>query len=326
MYNLNDDEKQKLDIKMLSHGYRKCDSNFFDTKEYKQLITEMMVGLPKYEDSRLSFKDCNKQQLLASGKYVLDKHAHGGDIRVRYTDMDSMTADLICLFGENPREDQYDEIAKYIDDNIALIKVTDVPVELNLSGRRDGHTFTTFFYGNNLNGNFYKKINPAVKKISVEGACDDDSKCAYVHEMYHALLGSHKGSVENLLHDEVLSIFMEKVAASDLDETGKLEELEILLRLLDNKKDILTREYCSYKNEGDYDRLRIETYILSSAIATKLYDTYKKGNKVIKREIDESISDIMSENSTLEEILDFYEATPEAGSKIMRKQIRHFSK
>ena len=144
--------------------------------------------------------------------------------------------------------------------------------------------------------------------------------------MYHALTNSHKGSIENLLHDEVLSIYMEKIAALDLDETGKLEKTKRLIRLLDNKRDILSREQYKYMDEKPMDRLNLEQYIVSSAVATALYDTYRNSNKQIKKEIDDSINGIFREEHTLEDVLQQYDATPERGSNIMRRHIKKLSK
>ncbi len=327
MYKLNENQKKRINIEMLAHDHKICDTNFFETTEYKQLASEMIGTFPKYKCLNVNYKNCSKLALLNAGKYVVDKHTYGTDTRVRYVDMDSLTAELYAKFGETPKEEKYDEIIKYIDDNVDLIKVTNVPVELDMTRKRNGHAYNTWFYGrDDVQESFFKKMKPAIKKLSIEGLCNDDSKCTYVHEMYHALPNSHKGSIENLLNTEVLSIYMEKIASSELDPTRKLEKLEELTRILNTKNDIIDREHNYYNDIDELDRLRIETYILSTAIATALYDTYQKGNKEIKKEIDDSINGIFREEHTLEDVLQQYDATPERGSNIMRRHIKKLSK
>lgn len=327
MYKLNKDEKKNLDTNMLVHGYETYKTNFFDTKEYKDLVSDMIFDLPSFYQDNLEANNCTKNNLLKVGKEVINKHMSNTDTKVRYVDMDSLKADLYCLFGEEPKEEQYDEIIKYIDDNIELINVTDVPVEINLDSNRSGYTLSTWFYGPNVvKEAFYNKIKPVTKKISIEGACDDDTKCIYVHEMYHSLAATHKGSIENLLNEEVLPIYMEKVTASDIDQTGKLENIKILTRLLNNKNDILKRENLKFNDKNVLERINCEGYIVSSAIATSLYDTYKNSNNEVKKEIDDSINGIFREDHTLEDMLQQFDITPENGSKIMRKHIKKLSK
>ena len=56
----------------------------------------------------------------------------------------------------------------------------------------------------------------------------------YVHEMTHALVNRNKGIVKNMLLNEMLPMFMEKVASYDLN--NELLDKVILNRLLSTKR------------------------------------------------------------------------------------------
>ncbi len=327
MYNLNENEEKIISTEMVVMGQSICETHFFETQEYRNLVNEMLMNFPKYDDYDLIYKNCTKAKLLEAGKYVIDKHTYGTDTRIRYVNMDELESELLCLFGESPKEEKFEEIIDYIDNNVNLIKVTEAPLELNLHTDINGRVETTYFYPiDNISSNFYAMLKPTVRKIVVEGCCDDYSKCTYVHEMYHALLKSHKGAIENHLDDEVVSIFMERVAASDLDESKELVRLRELTRLLNLKNSIIRREYCSFNSESEFEMITHDKYILSTAIATALFDTYNKGTKAIKKEIDDSINGIIREEHTLEDVLQQFDATPESGSSIMRRHIKKLSK
>lgn len=327
MNKLNKEDQNSLDREILSFGYKTYDTDFFDSTEYKNLLNAMITNLPKFNDDKITFNCCTKDELLASAKYVIDLHTVGTDTRVRYVDSDSLTAELYCLFGDEPDESKYDEIAQYIDNHTELITVTKVPVELKIFKDRNGREHNTWFYYQEcMKNDFYQKIKPAVQKIIIEGGCNDDSICIYIHEMYHALAVSHKGCIENYLNDEVLSIYMERLGAADLDPTKELEELEILTRLKTTKHNMINRMIFDYNEINPLDKLDNEKYIQSTAVATALYNTYKYGSNNIKQEIDDSINGIFREEHTLEDVLQKYDATPERGSKLMRRHIKKLSK
>ena len=123
MIKLTEIDAKKLNEEMLVEGFKTYKSNFFNTEEYKRLATDIIWGLSSFDGERIVFNNCSFSQLLAAGKYVIDKHAHGGDIRVRYTNADSLKADLIYKFGEQPDEKDYDKLVTYIDNNIDLINI-----------------------------------------------------------------------------------------------------------------------------------------------------------------------------------------------------------
>lgn len=324
---LTENEKKGLRTRLLVNGVKHYETDFFNTDSYDRLRTEMSHALPLIHDKRLKFAFCDKNDILSAGKYVIDKHFGGIDIRVPYANGDDLESQLVKRFGDKPKPEQYDEIIDYINTHLELPKVTDIPLHLNTGKSRNAQSVITWFYTYKImEESFYKKLPICTKEINISGNCDENSKLMYVHEMSHALLNKNKGSYSMAFNKEALSIFMEKVAALDLDESGKLLELKTLFRLLQIKHNILNKELLEFREEKPLSVFDDKTYIYSALNATALFDIYKKGSKKTKREIDDAIGNVIMGNSTIEDIFDHYEATLDKGSKIMQRQIRKYSK
>ncbi len=323
---LKETEKETLNTLMSIYGYNEYKSSFFETNEYKKLRIAMLDNLPILNDQRLIFRFCDKSELLKAGKYIIDKHCNGIDLKIPYTSDDDLKTQLVCRFGENPSEEKYDEMVDYIKNNITLLKVTDLPIYLDTYSERDSSVSTAWFYSNDdVEEKFFKKIPVCISVIKIFGPCDECAKVMYVHEMYHALLDRNKGIANNLLYNEFIPIFMEKVAAYDLDNSGNLLELWNLKRLLSIKMCILDKEYEDFREKNAMDIIEDETYIISGLLATGLFNIYIKGSDKLKREIDLSINEVLVGNKNIEAIIDKYEITLEKCFKIMEQQIKHFS-
>ena len=163
-----------------------------------------------------------------------------------------------------------------------------------------------------------------LKEIQLDGNCDDLTAPFYVHEMSHALINRHKGTIKNLLNDEVFSIFMEKIAAIDLDPGGYLLEFINLYRILCTKNDVIGKESFEFNEINFSQTIDNKTYLLSSLHATALFDLYLNGDDKLRNDIDIDLGDVISGRGVLEDVLDYYEATPEKGAKIMKKQIKKY--
>jgi len=285
----------------------------------------MLEYLPKREAKCLNFKLLPKSLMLQSGKYIVDKHFGKIDLRVPYTNGDELKSQIVAIFGCNPKPEEYDSIIDYIKNQLELVKVTDIPVFLNTNEMKNGYTGTTWFYGNNImEEDYYRKLPVCVKEISIEGNCDEESQCIYVHEMMHALSNRHKGSIKNLLNDEVLSIFMEKIAAYDLDQSRTLLDKKNLRRILQIKHNILDREILEFRDERFSVVLSSKTYILSALRASALFDIYLKGSQKVQNEIDKAVANVITGNDVLEDMLDHYGASLEKGTKVLRRQIKEY--
>lgn len=322
---INENEKLEFTTLMLVEGFESYETNFFDSTSYKNLREYMLEYLPYGNMDRFHFDYVPKSEVISAGKFVIDKHFSNLDLKVRYTKGDDMESRLIAIFGPKPSPDKYDEIIDYIDNQIDLVKVTDIPINLNCTGYTNGYVNTTYFYGiKDMKEEYYRKLPSCIKEIGLEGNCTDNTKCMYVHEMAHALINRHKGNIINLLNNEVFSIFMEKVAAEDLDESGELLDLKNFYRIIQTKYEILEREITEFQERNFRILLENEMYIISTLRATALFQTYTKGSKNLKREIESSLGKVTMDEDTLENVLKHYEASLDRGSRIMKRQIKSY--
>ena len=322
-------EEDKLDLKtkMLLAGYKTYKTDYFTSPEYRSLRMTMLDHLPKGSEDRFSFKMFPKSEILEAGKYVIDKHFGNVDLLVPFANGDDMESQLVALFGYEPSPEQYDEIIEYINNQIASVRVTDLPVYLNINTEKNGYVATPYFYGNGIMElEFYHKLPACVREIAIEGDCDEDAKCIYVHEMSHALIDRHKGNINNLLHNEAFSIFMEKVAASDIDNSNRLLDLKNFLRIIQVKHNVLENELCEYREEGFMHALASKTYIISTLHATALFDTYQNSSQNTQNEIDNALGKVISGDGILEEVFEHYDASLVKGTKVMQKQIQKYEK
>lgn len=322
---MTEDEKLILESDMIGGAYETYESNYFDTESYRKFKHTILDHLPNDIIKKSTFTLYPKSQMLQDGKYVIEKHFGDFDLKVPYTDDDDLYSSVAARFGKNPQPEQYDDIIKYINNQIKLIKITDIPVYLNRAVIRSGMAVFDWIYAyNDELAEFYKKAPMFLREIQLNGDCDDLTALFYVHEMSHALINRHKGNTKNLLNKEAFSIFMEKIAAIDLDPTGILLEEINLFRILNNKIAVIDKELNEFNEINFSQTIDDKTYLLSSLYATALFDLYLNGSDKLRNDIDIDLGDVISGRGVLEDVLDYYEATPEKGAKIMKKQIKKY--
>ena len=323
---INEEESKRLKAQMLADGYSSYETDYFNSNLYRSLRQTMLENLP-HNNFKLNIPFCPKSEVIKAGRYVIDKHFGNLDLRVRYADGDDMKSQLYAIFGSNPTPDKYEDIIRYINNQISLLRVTDIPVYLNCSHEANGYVRSTYFYDlNNMEEEYFKILPDCVIEIALEGPCNEDTKCTYVHEMSHALINRHKGSIQNLLNNEVFSIFMEKISAEDLDSKGKLIDFKTIDRILQIKQNILNNEIVTFNGVNFLGALEDRKYIISSLHATALFNTYSRSSKKIKKEIDTSLGKVICGEDTLESVLEHYEASLDRGTRIMNRQIKEYQK
>jgi len=134
------------------------------------------------------------------------------------------------------------------------------------------------------------------------------SIATYIHEIAHTQTESIKGYAENYYNKEVISIFLEKLAASTLDENKELLKLSEHMRFR-HLIECIYRVYNYYYQNNSFnlnykDLLSDCMYIESTLKATKLFDIYESERKEKnKRKIIYSIQDIFDGKIQVEELL-----------------------
>ena len=125
----------------------------------------------------------------------------------------------------------------------------------------------------------------------------------YSHEIIHSQIYSQFGSINNIFNNELLSIFIELLYLDTITNkktynliiNTKLNMLKQRLSKLDNT-DLMSIE-----------KLDSMTYVVSIITAFNLYNIYRKGNILIKKELINNIQKIFDGNLTLEEVLEIYD-------------------
>ena len=318
MKNIQNKELQK---RLLLSGADEYTSTFFETDNYEEL-SQKIASFDEEDLRKLEFKKIPIDLVLETGRYVINKHTKGIDIKVYYTDGDTLKKKIIAEFGPKPEKSQYQAIIKFIKERASLIDITAIPVSLKDRDRPDAYIKdTTFFETDEVDLSFYENLGYYVYEIGLEGDIDAHMQTTYIHELYHGLLNRNKGSIKNLLLYEALPIFMEKVAMLDLEFSEDLCNLNDYVRLLYTKIRI---KYMPKNSNSEKDLLQIienETYILSLLLATALFDIYEQASKQVRENIDNDINDVLSGNSALDDVFKKYGATEELGYRVLMEQI-----
>lgn len=302
------------------YDFKTYESAYFDSKSYKNLRTFLIDNLPKQNIEFPNIKICSYPTIKQIGKEIVKKHTNGINLEVPYTFEDELKSTIITKFGQTPDENNIDEIISYIKQNIEYKNITDIPVFTNLSAPKNGSITTEQFYDDFENPAYYEKLPIIIKAISLQGKSDDFAKGIYVHEMYHGLSERNKGYTNNYLYNETLPIFMEEVAALDIDES--LITPAILQRIINLKIDILNLTYNTFTEEKGLNITEPQKYILSFLLATNLFNIYMHSSNKGKKEIDNEINKILIGKQKLEDVLNKYEITPEKGANIVKRKIK----
>ena len=113
----------------------------------------------------------------------------------------------------------------------------------------------------------------------------------HLHEVTHALLERHKGSVKDYYKSEMLSILMEKISADEIDKTSVLLSKQNIFRYENLKQTLENSNDDSHK------------YLLSTLLAEVLFDKYKNGTETYKNHLLAQISKVLEGKLVLEDML-----------------------
>ena len=311
----NEQDQEDLKSEMALYGYIENNTDFFETKNYERLILDFIKNKQKYNSNfQLPPRTINYLRKEAN-KLIIDQTG-SLNRKVLYLEEDQrLIYDFTAEHGDITQEN-YDEVIKYIKKKARKREVTTLPIRWFTSTNRNGMSRIYHEYPNNIE--FIKKFPIISTGISMINQNDDLGITVLVHEMTHALIDRNKGIIKNILHDEVLSIYFELVAAYELDQTEKLLDITAKFRLLNLKNNILTSQQQIFNGETPDG----ENYIDSCLYAFNLFEIYKKSSSNARKSIREEINKTLSGSRGLEDTLDVLGVTEEEGSEIIRKQIK----
>jgi hypothetical protein len=131
------------------------------------------------------------------------------------------------------------------------------------------------------------------------------SAATLIHEISHTQQESQPGYAESILNKEVISIFLEKLSALELDPSGKLLKASEQCRFQNLKESITTLQADGVILKlDDETRLTSSIYIQSTLLAEKLFDLYIRERKQKKKDsYIYNIQDVFDGKITVEELL-----------------------
>ena len=144
------------------------------------------------------------------------------------------------------------------------------------------------------------------------------SSATYIHELAHAEQESVPGYTDSILNKEVISIFLEKIAALELDPTGellKISERRRFADLLDTFRLLKLNEFTHTLSPEEL--LNNSIYIHSTLLAEKLFDLYLEERKQKKRDkYIYNIQDVFDGKIQIEELLARHDVTIQKGKDL----------
>ncbi len=142
------------------------------------------------------------------------------------------------------------------------------------------------------------------------------SIATYTHEIAHTQIESNPGITEDFHNKEVITIFLEKVNALELDPTGELLRISERIRYRDLLENIII-VYAYLNGSEDYDYVTVlesSMYIESTLKAEKLFDIYQQARKPKERSrILRDIQSVFDAQLTTERLLNKYQVTANKG-------------
>ena len=311
----NEQDQEDLQSEMALYGYIENNTDFFDTKTYERLIIDLIKNKQKYINNfNLPPRTINFIRNEANN--IIIDQTGSLNRKVLYLEEDQrLIYDFTAEYGTITPE-RYEEVLKYIKKKAKKREVTTLPIRWITSSNRNGMSRIYHEYPEDIE--FIKKYPIISTGINMINQNDDLGSTVLVHEMTHALIDRHKGIIKNILHDEILSIYFELVAAYELDPSGNLLEVAITHRLQNLKGNILLVEQQKFNGEMPEG----ENYIDSCLYAFNLFEIYKNSSSNARKSIREEINKTLSGSRQLEDTLQVLNVTEEEGSDIIRKQIK----
>jgi len=312
----NESDFRNIERKMALYGYETYGTDFFNTKEYEELIIEFIKDKTKEEyNDNLSYR---KLKLIKeNAKNILIAQTKDINRLVPFISNPSKKEyKFTAKYGEAD-EENYDLYIEYLKRHTKFIDVTELPIKWKHKNMKNG--LINKIYEQTTDIEKIKSFPIIFTDIRIMNQSNDLTVSVLNHEMTHALLGRNKGIINNMLHDELLPIYMEFLAAYNLDDTEKLLKKALKERILIVKSQIIEK----YLNEfNGFITPEESTYIDSTLYAIALFETYKNSSNKAKESITREVNKTLNGDRTLDGTLEALDITEEEGSKIMIKKLK----
>ncbi len=167
-----------------------------------------------------------------------------------------------------------------------------------------------------VDSDYVLKHSPALfLNIFLSEITNEDTPISYIHELSHTQLMSNKGSVTSFYNCEIIPIFLELVAAMELDDNNYLLHINITYRLktliaiIDSLNDPNIEEKIKALNDDSENIPTYWSYVISIFKALHLFSLYYEGDIETKKEMMTYIQAIFDGHITVENMLTKYGVT-----------------
>ena len=315
-------DKQTMSDIILSkriYGFETFDDSFCKTKEYKQLMIELILNDHKYEiDFDLPYKTTSYIQDEAKKQLVSLFGDMDRSVPTLKNDL-SLVYDYYATYG-NITNDNVDDFVEYVNKNKKKIDIFDLPVYFDTGDQRNAYIKVFYFQ---IPSVIFKDFPVLYTGIKLIEETDILGVTTLAHEMIHGLTNRNKGIVKNYYLNEVLSIFVEMIISLSLDETKSLLEKTTKYRLLSTKADLLEGLELNFYDEIENT---YKIYLISTLHAFSLFNKYIHSSVSAKKEILEEVKKVLNGEKYLEDFLKRFDVNEIEGSHIMSKQIKKLLK
>lgn len=196
---------------------------------------------------------------------------------------DDILNDFLNCFLSDNMISPYDLPITFIDDNILMC----------------GRELHYQVLGDNVLGLQDEEI--CFNSIELSKSGNTLSSISYTHELMHVALLHKKGSIQDYLNNELLSIFFERLYS--LYSTSKTSIYSYPIRLNSLKNDIKLLA----NSDNYYEKSISSSYIESTIKALYLYNLYYSHKDNIRKEIILSVNKVLDGSNTLEEMLNKFD-------------------
>lgn len=191
------------------------------------------------------------------------------------------------------------EVAQKFNSLCRTISPYEIPVNLIKGHSMVGETQKPIIVAQ-LPG-FKENVKIPYSEVLLGDNLTDLSIATYVHELGHILTESIPGYATDFYNKEVISIFLEKLAALELDSTGTLLKISERMRFAHLYQ--MIKSLKKQSTLGFEQSLANSVYVNSTLLATCLFDKYQNGTLEEQKDIISSIQQVFDGQITVEDLL-----------------------
>lgn len=293
------DAVKSIRMKLELYGYKRG-RNVMEFSPVLMQVFGSLYGAP--DKSMIRGFKCATKDIVPQAKAILDKYFTMHD--VSYVSEEGFTG-ILSKYAD-PTTGSIDasrlnELAEEIEAAHKVVSPFELPIKLVKGHSFFGQTRKPIalvddkdFLAKHPVGFAYVVLGDNITLLSV---------ATYVHELVHSQLESIKGSCTNFHNREVLSIFMEKFVACELDPSGELLRVSEYMRNKDLLENIALLKLGAPEVSRD-QLLESTVYVTSALKADELFNKYRNGSEEVRTSILSGIQNIFDGSSTVEEFLD----------------------